>query len=464
LSGGSGTRLWPISRQSYPKQLLSVVDDNSLLQLTARRVSGEPFAKPIVVAGEAHRFFISRQLEEAGVSPEAVLLEPAGRNTAAASALAAAWIRAQGRDEMMLVVPSDHMIGNNEAFLSAIERSVPFAEEGGIVTFGVKPTGPNTQYGYIEMDGEGSNAAALPVSRFIEKPSGDVAAAFLSGGRCVWNAGIFLMKASTLIEEMERFLPSSLDAISQSVAQAQVDGPFVRPDRDLFVHAENISIDHGIMQKTERAFVTPVDMDWSDVGSWDAVWQINSKDADNNVTSGEVIALDTHGSVLRSDSGALLATIGLNDMVVVAVRDAVFVAPLSRANEVRQLVEAMQQDKPSYVVDPAKVERPWGSYETLDAGSRFQIKHIDVAPGETLSLQMHFHRSEHWVVVSGTAQVTVGERQFLLNENESTYIPAGEKHRLGNPGKVPLQLIEVQCGTYLGEDDIVRFEDSYGRA
>jgi mannose-1-phosphate guanylyltransferase/mannose-6-phosphate isomerase len=271
------------------------------------------------------------------------------------------------------------------------------------------------------------------------------------------------MKASTLLEEMARYLPSSLEAISQSVAQAQVDGNFVRPDHDLFVKAENISIDHGIMQKTDRAFVTPVEMDWSDVGSWDAVWRINPKDDANNVTSGEVVTLDTHGSVLRSESGALLAALGLNDMVVVAVRDAVFVAPLSRANEVRQMVEELQQDKAAYVVDPAKVERPWGSYETLDAGPRFQIKHINVAPGETLSLQKHFHRSEHWVVVRGTAEVIVGERQFLLNENESTYIPAGEKHRLANPGKVPLQLIEVQCGTYLGEDDIVRFEDNYGR-
>jgi mannose-1-phosphate guanylyltransferase / mannose-6-phosphate isomerase len=262
---------------------------------------------------------------------------------------------------------------------------------------------------------------------------------------------------------MARFLPSSLEAISQSVSQAQVDGVFIRPDHDLFVQAENISIDHGIMQKTDRAFVTPVDMDWSDVGSWDAVWQINTKDDAANVTSGEVITLDTHGSVLRSESGALIAALGLKDMVVVAVRDAVFVAPLSRANEVRQMVEALQEDKAAYVVDPAKVERPWGSYETLDQGSRFQIKHINVGPLETLSLQMHFHRSEHWVVVSGTAQVTVGERQFLLHENESTYIPAGEKHRLANPGKVPLQLIEVQCGTYLGEDDIVRFEDTYGR-
>jgi mannose-1-phosphate guanylyltransferase/mannose-6-phosphate isomerase len=464
LSGGAGTRLWPISRQSFPKQLLPIMGDSSLLQLAARRVSGNTFADPIVVGGESHRFFIKRQLEEAGVSAEAILLEPTPRNTAAASALAAEWIRGQGRDEIILITPSDHMIGDSEAFHSAIESAVPFAEKGGIVTFGVKPTAPSTQYGYIEMDGAGSNAAALPISRFVEKPSSDVAADLLSSGRCVWNAGIFLMKASTLLEEMKRFLPSSLDAISQSLSQAQVDGTFVRPDRDNFSQAENISIDYGIMQKTDRAFVTPVEMEWSDVGSWDAVWQISTKDEDNNVTVGDVVALDTHGSLLRSESGALLAALGLNEMVVVAVRDAIFIAPLDRANEVREMVQALQQDKSAYTVDPAKVERPWGSYETLDTGPRFQIKHINVGPGETLSLQMHFHRSEHWIVVRGTAQVTVGERNFLLQENESTYIPAGEKHRLANPGKVPLELIEVQCGPYLGEDDIVRFEDSYGRA
>lgn len=460
LSGGAGTRLWPLSRQSFPKQLLRVTGDQSLLQETAKRVSAQEFAPAIFVGGEDQRFFIKRQLEAIGAPVEAIILEPVARNTSAAAALAAAWLSAKGADELMLIMPSDHVIGNRAAFLEAVDAALPYAQEGAIVTFGATPSEPNTQYGYIEAQGSG---AALPITRFVEKPDAATAIAYLKQGGFYWNAGIFLVKASTLLEEMRKFLPDSEDAISRSVDQASVDGLFVRPDADAFADATNISIDHGIMEKTTRGMVVPVQMEWSDVGSWDAVWKLGDKDVAGNFAEGEVVTVDTSNSLLRTD-GALIATIGLEKMAVIASRDAVLVAPLDRVADLKSLVEAIRPVNEDRLLTPSKVERPWGSYETINAGPRFQVKHIVVAAGEKLSLQKHVHRSEHWVVVRGSAEVTVGDQVSILQENESTYIPAGTKHRLANPGKVPLELIEVQCGTYLGEDDIVRFDDEYGRA
>ena len=460
LSGGAGTRLWPLSRQSFPKQLLQVTGDQSLLQETAKRLSGDKFAPAIVVGSEDQRFFIKRQLEAIGAPVEAIILEPVARNTSAAAALAATWLSATGADELMLIMPSDHVIGNRAAFLEAVDAALPYAQEGAIVTFGATPSEPNTQYGYIEAQGSG---AALPITRFVEKPDAATAIAYLKQGGFYWNAGIFLVKASTLLEEMRKFLPDSEDAISRSVDQASVDGLFVRPDADAFADATNISIDHGIMEKTTRGMVVPVQMEWSDVGSWDAVWKLGDKDVAGNFAEGEVVTVDTSNSLLRTD-GALIATIGLEKMAVIASRDAVLVAPLDRVADLKNLVEAIRPVNEDRLLTPSKIERPWGSYETINAGPRFQVKHIEVAPGEKLSLQKHVHRSEHWVVVRGSAEVTVGETVSILQENESTYIPAGTKHRLANPGKVPLELIEVQCGTYLGEDDIVRFDDEYGRA
>lgn len=465
LCGGAGTRLWPVSRQQFPKQLLPLTGEQTLLQQTAARLSGELFSPAIVVSGEEQRLFIKRQLHETGAAVDAILLEPTGRNTAAAATLAASWIQAAGRDELLLLMPSDHVIGNREAFRAAVRTGIDHAEGGAIVTFGAEPNGPNTQYGYIEAKaGQKFADGAFPIARFHEKPSAEKAAEYLATGRFYWNAGIFLVKASALLDEMHKFLPASLDAIAEAVAGAETDGVFVRPSAAAFERAENVSIDNGIMEKTVRGVVVTVQMDWSDVGAWDAVWKLAEKDADGNAVAGNVVSIDTRNSLLRSDGNAVVAAVGLENMAVIAVSDAVFVAPLDRAADVKPLLEKLSAENRDCVELPPKVARPWGSYETIASGPGFQVKRIIVDPGERLSLQSHVHRSEHWVVVRGAAEVTVGDEVSILQENESSYIPAGTKHRLANPGKVPLELIEVQCGAYLGEDDITRFDDQYGRA
>jgi mannose-1-phosphate guanylyltransferase/mannose-6-phosphate isomerase len=465
MSGGAGTRLWPLSRQSFPKQLLPIVGERSMLQDTAARVSGPEFAAPIVVAGEDHRFFIKRQLEDVQLAPDAILLEPARRNTAAVAALAAEWSLQNGaEDEVLLLMPSDHLIRDREGFLQMVRRAVPHAAEG-IVTLGIRPAEPSTQYGYIQLgDPVGGDSGVRRIVRFVEKPEQRMAEEYLASGDYLWNAGIFLFSARALLEEMERHLPATRSAISDSMGASRLDGVFVRPDPTAFLRADNISIDHAIMERTERGLVVPVEMDWSDLGSWSSVWRASPKDEDGNAIVGEALTVDTRNSLIRGDGRAVVTTIGLEDMAVVAMRDAILVAPLSRTDEVKRLVEQMERDARDCATTPSKVARPWGSYESLDQGARFQIKHIVVQPGEQLSSQMHYHRSEHWVVVKGTAEVTVGEKVSLLQENQSTYIPAGTTHRLANPGKVPLELVEVQCGPYLGEDDIVRFNDEYGRA
>jgi mannose-1-phosphate guanylyltransferase/mannose-6-phosphate isomerase len=435
-----------------------------MLQETAARVLGSMFRPPIVIGGEDHRFFIKRQLEQAKVEVDAILLEPAGRNTAAAALLAALWSLEQGQDDLLLLLPSDHVIEDRQAFEAAVQAGVPAAESGGIVTFGVRPTEPNTQYGYIQADESDGIGEARRVRRFAEKPDRRTAEEYLDAGGFTWNSGIFLFRASALRNEAEKLLASSVEAVERSLQGKTTDDKFVRPEREAFMAAPSISIDYGIMEKTDRAYVVPVDMTWSDVGSWNAVWKLAQHDADDNALIGDVVAIDTSGSLIRSEGGATIAAVGLEKMAVVAVRDAVFIAPMERVAEVRDVVDRLKREGRELATMPSRVERPWGSYETKDRGARFQIKHILVAPGETLSLQMHYHRSEHWIVVSGTAEVTVDGKVQLLQENQSTYIPAGGTHRLANPGKVPLELVEVQCGPYLGEDDIVRFDDEYGRA
>jgi mannose-1-phosphate guanylyltransferase/mannose-6-phosphate isomerase len=453
-----------VSRQEFPKQLLQLTGDRSLLQQTALRLSGDRFAPAIIVSGEEQRFFIKRQLQAIGASIEAILLEPAGRNTAAAAALAASWLRAGDRDDLLLLMPSDHVIGDREAFVAVVRTGVAHAQSGAIVTFGAEPNGPNTQYGYIEAQTDQKFPdSTFPISRFHEKPDAEQAKQYLATGRFYWNAGIFLVKASALLDEMREFLPASLDAITQAVADGETDGVFFRPSATAFERAENISIDNAIMEKTPRGIVVPAKMDWSDVGAWDAVWKLADKDSSNNAVAGDVASIDTRNSLLRSDGSRVVAAVGLENMAVIAVSDAVFVAPLDRAADVKPLLEKLKAENHDCVELPAKVARPWGSYETVASGSRFQVKRIIVDPGERLSLQNHVHRSEHWVIVRGAAEVTVGDKVSILQENESTYIPVGTKHRLANPGKVPLELIEVQCGAYLGEDDITRFDDEYGR-
>lgn len=435
-----------------------------MLQATARRVQGAPFSRPVIVAGEEHRFFVKRQLEKAGLEVDAILLEPFGRNTAAAAALAAHWILATGEDENLLLMPSDHVVEDVGEFHRAISQGISAADRGDLVTFGVRPDSPNTHYGYIEIgEADESLSGVHRVSAFVEKPDEVLARQYLESGRFAWNSGIFLFRASAFLDEMRRHLPESLDALSRAMASPEKDGLFTRPDPVLFAAVPNVSIDHGIMEKTDRTVVVPVDMGWSDVGSWEALWKISPRDPQNNVVQGDVLAMDCRNSLVRSHDGGLVTAVGLDGMAVIAVRDAVFVSPLDRAADVKLLVDELHHQGSAHVASPAKVARPWGSYETLDEGPRFQIKRIVVSPGERLSLQKHFHRSEHWVVVHGTAEVTVGDTVSLLQENQSTYIPAGTTHRLGNPGKVPLELIEVQCGPYLGEDDIVRLEDEYGR-
>jgi mannose-1-phosphate guanylyltransferase / mannose-6-phosphate isomerase len=465
LSGGSGTRLWPLSRTQYPKQLLSLAQETTMLQATALRAKDSAhFHPPVVVAGEDHRFLIKDQLEQIALAPQAILLEPAGRNTAPAIALAAHWLLARDPEAVLLIMPSDHVIQNEPAFIEAVATVLPAVQKGALATFGIKPDKAETGYGYIEQ------GAALPdfpqvyqVARFIEKPKLASAQGYVAQGGYAWNAGIFLMRAADLLAELALHAPEVAQACTQAMAQVRQDGVFVRPHAPAFLACPSISIDYAVMEPTSKACIMPVDMGWSDLGAWDALWAIGDKDAQGNLLSGDVLALGCDNSLLRQEEGPMIAGLGLNDMIVVSTKDAVLVAPRTHVQEVKTLVEALKAQGRDLYQFHSVVHRPWGTYQTTDKGARFQTKRIVVKPGERLSLQMHHHRAEHWIVVSGTAKVTVGEQILLLQENQSTYIPAGTTHRLENPGKIPLHLIEVQCGGYLGEDDIVRFEDSYGR-
>lgn len=463
LSGGSGTRLWPLSRSLYPKQFLPLASERTLLQETLLRVAGGGgFAAPIVVCNEEHRFIVAEQARLVGIEPQAIVLEPMGRNTAAAVAVAALMVAGRDPHAHLLVMPSDHVIGLPEAFQAAIAAGS--RTEDRLVTFGVKPTRPETGFGYIEAgDAVDGDETVRTIRRFVEKPDAATAAEYVAAGSFLWNSGIFLLPAGTFLAELERLAPDVLKACKAAVAGEQRDLGFQRLDRQAFAACPSVSIDVAVMERTDRGAVVPVDMAWSDVGSWSALWEIAQRDADGNASSGPVFAVDTRDSYLRS-AGPVLATVGLDNVVVVATKDAVLVTSRDRAQDVRQAVDRLAAAGRHEHLTPPETFRPWGSFQTVDLGDRFQVKRIVVQPGQRLSLQMHHHRAEHWIVVRGTAKVTCNDRAFLLHENESTYIPLGSTHRLENPGRVPLHLIEVQSGSYLGEDDIVRFEDTYGRS
>jgi mannose-1-phosphate guanylyltransferase/mannose-6-phosphate isomerase len=464
LSGGSGTRLWPMSRTLYPKQILPLIGDHSLLQQAVLRVDGlSGFAAPLIVANEEHRFIIAEQLREIGLARHALLLEPVGRNTAPAACVAALSLVEAEPDALMLLMPSDHVIEDRAAFLTAVERAATAARIGRLATFGIQPERPETGFGYIERAAALSGAdGAFAVARFVEKPDTATAEAYVASGNFFWNSGIFLFPAALYVSELERLRPDMLAACRQALEGARRDDDFVRLDKTAFAACPSDSIDYAVMEHTERAAVVPVSMGWNDLGSWDALWELADKDTSGNALVGNVIAEDATNCYLRSESG-LIAALGVEDLVVIATDDAVMLAPRDRAQDVRRLVSRLASENRSEADALPRVHRPWGSYETLHAGHRVQVKHILVNPGGKLSLQMHHHRAEHWVVVQGTAKIRRGDEDITLTEDQSTYIPLGTAHRLENPGKIPLHVIEVQSGAYLGEDDIVRFEDSYGR-
>jgi mannose-1-phosphate guanylyltransferase/mannose-6-phosphate isomerase len=465
LSGGAGTRLWPLSRAAYPKQLLKLVSDRSLLQeTTARGLADVGFAPPVIVCNEDHRFLVADQLEEVGVKPQAILLEPVARNTGPAIAAAALWLQARDPDALMLVQPSDHVIGALPEFHRAVMRGLAAAQAGRLVTFGIKPSRPDTGYGYIQASDplDGIDDGVLDVDRFVEKPDSATAQRFLDSGTFYWNSGIFLLSARAYLDELAQINAAMLEACRSAVAEARDDAGCVHLDVGHFGRAPVLSIDHAVMEHTEHAAVVPVDMAWSDVGSWSALQGIGSADTEGNVVQGDVIHQGAKNCYLRSE-GRLVAAIGLENITVVATDDAVLVAGTDEAGAVSGIVETLRLQNRSEPHQHSTCHRPWGNYRTVDAGERFQVKRITVKPGAKLSLQKHYHRAEHWVVVRGTAIVQCGEERRLLHENQSIYIPIGTEHRLENPGKLPLQLIEVQSGAYLGEDDIVRMSDNYGR-
>ena len=468
MAGGSGTRLWPLSRAGYPKQFLVLSGNRSLFQQAAARLQGLggdgiSVGRPLVVGNEEHRFLVLDQLRELRIDPAALLLEPIGRNTAPALTLAALQAQANGEDPVLVVTPADQTVTDEAAFVAALQQAVRLAAEGGITILGITPDRPETGYGYIRVAEAGTSPR---VAQFVEKPDLATAQRYLAEGQYYWNAGMFVLKASTWLAALQRWRPDIASATRAAFDARGTDAQFVRPDKTAFAAVPSESVDYAVMERCPGSDIdirmVALNAGWNDLGAWEAVWQVLPKDADGNAQVGDAIVKDSHNTLVHASS-RLVSAVGLSDVVIVETADAVLVADRERSQEVKQIVAHLGREQRGEQALHRKVHRPWGWYDSIDAGPRFQVKRIMVKPGASLSLQKHHHRAEHWIVVSGTAEVTNGDKVILLTENQSTYIPLGEVHRLANPGKVPLEIIEVQSGSYLGEDDIVRFEDTYGR-
>ena len=460
LSGGSGTRLWPLSRGHYPKQFLPLVSSHTMVQETILRLEGlEGLKAPLAVCNEDHRFMMAEQLWEIDAKPSAIILEPVGKNTAPAVAMAA--LTAASGDDILLVLPADHVISNLDAFHEAVVQAKELAAQGFLVTFGIVPTEPETGYGYIKRDTL-QHGSAFGVAAFVEKPDTETAKDYLQSGDYYWNSGMFAFKVNIFLSELEKFNPEMLACCKQALNAAKVDLDFVRLDKEIFSTCPADSIDYAVMEKTDKAVVIPLDAGWNDVGSWSALWDVTDKDEFGNAISGDVLTVDTHNSFIHAQS-KLVAIVGAHDLVVVETDDAVMISPKDRVQEVKEIVSQLKALGRREANIHRKAYRPWGHYDLVDTGERHQTKRIVVKPGAKLSVQKHHHRAEHWVVVKGTALVTKGEEKLLITENESIYIPLGIVHCLENPGVIPLEIVEVQSGSYLGEDDIVRFVDQYGR-
>lgn len=460
MSGGSGTRLWPLSRKHKPKQFLTLFGDNTMFQQTLERLTGlAELQSPIVVCNHDHRFMVAEQLQQLGANHPTIILEPFGKNTAPALAIAALQAMANDEDPILLVLAADHMISDIPAFHRAIVQAKEQAEKGLLVTFGIVPTAPNTGYGYIQADDKNTVST---VTAFVEKPDLETAMSYVASGNYYWNSGMFMFKASSLIAELEKYSPNILTSCRNALTQGEKDLDFIRLDSDAFEMCPSDSIDYAVMEHTDKAVVVPLDAGWNDVGSWSSLWECAEQDEDSNVVQGDVMLQEVHNSYIHSEH-RLVSVLGLEDIVVVETADAVMVASKDSAQNVKDIVSRLNKAKRSEAESHRLCYRPWGHYDAIDTGERFQVKRITVNPGSSLSLQMHHHRAEHWIVVKGTAQVTCEDKVTLLSENESTFIPLGKKHRLHNPGRVPLEIIEVQSGSYLGEDDIIRFDDNYHR-
>ena len=464
MAGGTGSRLWPLSRQLNPKQFLKLTDGSlSMLQSTVARLDGMKAEKPLLICNEEHRFLAAEQMRQSGQDDVQIILEPHGRNTAPAIALAAIQLceHAGDNDPLMLVLAADHLIQDTHAFQNGVAKAIPLAQRGSLVTFGIVPGHPETGYGYIHRGAE-LEADCFEVDSFVEKPDLDTANAYLASGDYLWNSGMFLFSARAYLKELEAYRPDILNACKAAIADASTDLHFTRVNAELFERCPSESVDYAVMEKTDKATVVALDAGWSDIGSWSALWDVSAKDEVGNSLTGDVIARDTANTLVRADS-RLVATVGVDNLVIIETKDALLVAHKDKVQDVKNVVEQIRNDGRHEHMNHREVYRPWGVYDSIDNGARYQVKRITVKPGAKLSVQMHHHRAEHWIVDSGTAKVTNGDKTYLVTENQSTFIPVGQVHSLENPGVIDLELIEVQSGSYLGEDDIVRYEDRYGR-